>query len=240
MLYHSLVMQKVVIAGLSPEWPSPLDLELGMKEVLLLEGLGWEEGEAFWRVASSLDTPLEGEVLYWGRSVTHLLRPEVFRLRRQVAYISPGQVLLQHLTLQENITLAICYRRSLSVSQALKGQQGLLERLALTPYLSWKPHQLSHDVAWRGLWAGQLIQKPELILAFLDGPGLSMVNQSILLEVLTDYIARNQGAVFLAGRALDAFHPLAHRLLRVEAGHFVETHLLEHRERSPVDFFPLV
>ena len=45
---------------------------------------------------------------------------------------------------------------------------------------------------------------------------------------------------FLAGRALDAFYPLAYRLLRVEAGHFVETHLLEHRERSPVDFFPLV
>lgn len=240
MLYHSLIMHNVVVPGLSPEWPTPIDLQLAMKEVLLLEGVGWEEGEAFWRVAATLDSPLQGEVLHWGRNITQLVRHEIFRLRRQIAYISPGQVLLQHLTLEENITLTIRYRRGRSESQALKGYQGLLERLALTPYLSWKPNRLPPDVAWRGLWAVQLIQRPELILAFLDGPGLNVVNQSILLEVLKEYIAMNQGAVFLAGLNLDAFRPVAHRLLRVEAGHFVETLLLEHLERSPVDFFPLV
>lgn len=240
MLRHSLVMHEVILPGLPRDWPTPLDLELGLKEVLFLEGVGWDTAEPFLRVAATLDFPLQGEVWYWGENLLLLPRGEMFRLRRQMAYIAPDQVLLHRLTLRENIALTICYHQNVTVTQALQRHQELLDKLALTPYLALPPPELPPEVYWRGLWARELVQEPELVLACLDGPGWTMDNQSLLLEVLQDYLAGDQGAVLLAGRNLAALHSLAHRLLRLAEGRFLETCLKEPRAQSPVAFFPLV
>lgn len=240
MLRHSLVMKKVVIPGLSPEWPAFLDLELGLKEVLLLEGVRREEGEALTRVAATLNAPLEGEVLWWGMSRIHLPRTEFFRIRRQIAYIAPGQALLQRFNLGENIALPLSYHQGLSVSRVIEEEHDLLDKLDLRFYLPWRPPILPPEVYWRGLLARELIKRPELILVHMYGPAWNKDNLYILREFLQDYIDRDEGAVFLTGRNLEFFRHLAHRLLRVENGRLNELFLLHRREQSPVDFFPLV
>jgi ABC-type ATPase involved in cell division len=240
MLRYSLVIDQVSHPGLPFEWPAPLDLKLGLNEVLLLEGIEWEEGLAFWQLAATLEVPQDGEVLLWGQNWFHLPRTELFRLRKQIAYIAPGQVLLQHLNLRENIALPLCYYQDVTVSQALKGHRELLDQLGLRLFLHRMPAQLSPDVYWRGLWARELLKGPELILACLDGPGWTRENQVILQEVLEAYIARNQSAVLLGGQNLASFYPVAHRLLRPADGSFSETPLLQRRDQSPVTFFPLI
>lgn len=240
MLRYSLIMHQVALPNLPPDWPVPLDLQLGLNEVLLLEGLGWNDAKAFWQVAATLAVPLGGEVLYWGQSRDYLTRPDLFHLRRQIAYISSGQVLLQHLDLGENIALSICYHRGITVSQALEEHGEFLDKLGLKPFLNWLPAQLPPFIYWRSIWARELVKEPEMLLACLEGPGWMKKNQDVLQEVLEAYIARNQGACLIAGRDLSSFYPLAHRLLRPTAGSFLETHLLQNRDKSPVTFFPLV
>ncbi len=233
-------MHKVALPDLPPDWPSSLDLELGLDEVLLLEGVRWGEVTAFWQVAATLEKPLDGEVLHWGQSWGSLPRPELFRLRKQIAYIAPGQVLLQHLSLRENIALAISYYQGITISQALAEQGELLDSLNLRFFLDRLPAQLPPDMYWRGIWARELAKGPELVLACLDGPGWSGENQIVLQEMLETYLARNQGAFLLAGPNLGAFYSGAHRLLQPAAGGFTETILLRGRDTSPVTFFPLV
>jgi len=240
MLRHSLIMHQVFLPDLHPDWPVPLDLQLGLNEILLLEGVGWNEAKAFWQVAATLEVPPQGEVLYWGKSRDQLPRAELFRLRKQIAYIAPGQVLLQHLDLGENLALAQCYHQDLTVSQALEGRADFLDRLGLTPFLKWLPPHLPPYLYWRGIWARELIKEPELVLACLETPVWMKRNQEVLRQVLEAYMAGNRGAFLLAGRDLSSFYPLAHRVLRPVAGSFSETLLLQSRERSPVTFFPLV
>jgi ABC-type ATPase involved in cell division len=240
MLRYSLIMHQVSLPDLPPEWPVPLDLQLGLNEVLLLEGVGWNEAKAFWQVAATLAVPAQGEVLYWGKNRDHLPRSEFFLLRRQIAYIAVGQVLLQHLDLGENIALALCYHHDLTISQVLEEQGEFLDRLGLQPYLHRLPAHLPPNIYWLGIWARELVKGPELVLACLEGPGWMKRNQEVLQGVLEAQIARNQGAFLLAGRDLGAFYPRAHRVLRPVAGSFSENLLLQTRERSPVAFFPLI
>jgi len=240
MLRYSLTMRQVALPGLPPDWPQPLDLQLGLNEVLLLEGVGWHDARSFWQVAATLAFPLGGEVLYWGQARDNLTRPGLFHLRKQIAFISAGQVLLQHLDLAENITLSLCYHREITISQALAEHEELLDKFGLGPFLDWLPAQLPPYIYWRGIWARELIKEPELFLACLEDPGWMRENQDILQEALTAYLAGSQAAFLLAGQDLSAFYPLAHRLLRPVAGSFLETNLLQNREKSPVTFFPLV
>jgi len=240
MLRTSLTMHQISLPDLPPDWPVPLDLQLGLNEVLLLEGVGWNEVKAFWRAAATLAVPAQGEVLYWGRSRAQLPRSELYLVRKQIAYITTGQVLLQHLNLGENLALAKCYHQDLTVSQALEDQGAFLDRLGLQPFLNWLPAHLPPYIYWRGIWARELIKEPELVLACLETPVWMKRNQEVLHKVLEARIARNQGAFLLAGRDLSSLYPLAHRVLRPGAGTFSETLLQQSREKSPVTFFPLV
>jgi ABC-type ATPase involved in cell division len=239
MLRYSLVIDKVRLPGLPADWPTPLNLKLGINEVLLLEGIGWKKSRAFWRLAATLDFPLDGEVLLWGNSRLYLPRTELFRLRKQIAYITPEQVLLQHLNLRENIALTICYYQGVTVSQALARYRELLDQLGLRLFLHRLPADLPPDIYWRGLWARELVKEPELILACLDGPGWTDENQIMVQKVVKAYIAQKQGALLLGGKNLDSLYQEAHRLLRPMAGSFSETHLVHRQYQSPVTFFPL-
>lgn len=240
MLRYSLEMHRVQLPEQPPGWPAPLDLKLGLDEVLLVEGVTWEESAAFWPVAATLAAPLEGQVLHWGKSREDLPRTEVFRLRRQIGYIAPGQVLLQHLTLGENIALAISYYRDVSTSQVLAEQEAFLESLGLRPYLKRLPAYLPPHLYWRAVWARELAKGPELVLACLDGPGWTPVNRGALQEALRVYIARQEGAALLAGPDLTPLYHLGHRLLRPESGVFTESLMGQSWDTSPVSFFPLV
>ncbi len=240
MLRYCLEMHRVRLPEPPPGWPDLLDLKLGLDEVLLLEGLSWEGPAAFWPLAATLAFPLEGQVLHWGKSREELPRTELFRLRRQIAYIAPGQVLLQHLTLGENIALTIAYYRDVSTSQVLAEQEAFLESLGLRPYLRRLPTQLPPDIYWRAVWARELAKGPQLVLACLDGPGWTKASRPVLLEALKPYIARQGGAVLLGGPDLSIYYHLGHRLLRPAAGVFSESLMRRTLDTSPVDFFPLV
>jgi ABC-type ATPase involved in cell division len=240
MLRYSLEMERVRLAESPPGWPALLDLKLGLDEVLLVEGVSWEASAAFWPVAATLAAPLEGTVLHWGKNRVDLPRTELFRLRRQIAYIAPGQVLLQHLTVGENIALAISYYRDVSTSQVLAEQEAFLEGLGLRHFLKRLPADLPPHLYWRAVWARELAKGPGLVLACLDGPVWIKESRPVLLEALKPHIAHQGGAVLLAGPDLSTFYRLGHRLLRPEGGVFSESLLRRTSDTSPVDFFPLV
>lgn len=240
MLRYSLVMEQVILPDHPQDWPTPLDLQVGLKEVLLLDGVTLAEGESLLRVAATLKLPQEGTVLHWGKSFLLLPRGEVFRLRRHLALITPGQVLLQRFSLGENIALSLCYHHGSLVSQVLQRHRRLLDLLELGPYLALYPPQLPPDAYLRGLIARELVKGPELILATPEGPAWSEDSKLFFREALLDYIDNEQTAIFLAGRHLGIFQPLGHRLLQVEHGRFSETLLLDRPDRSPAAFLRLV
>lgn len=240
MLQSSLIMQQVILPEHPPGLPAPLDLEVGLLEVLEIEGLSLAESEAMLEVASTLEAPLEGQVWHWGKEAIRLPREEIFDLRAQIAFITPRQVLLHRLTLRENIAMGPCYNRGLTTSEAIHQHAALLAQLELAPYLAEFPPQVPEDIYYRALWAREMVKVPELILAVAAEPLENLATQKIILAVLQDYLEKQRCAVLLVGQSLRAFHPLAHRVLKLESGRFVDHHLVEAKGRPLVNFLPLV
>ena len=240
MLKNSLVFNQVVLPGPPEMWTAPLDLTLALQEVLLIDRIGPDESAPFLKVASSLRPPVAGEVLHWDLNAFSLSRQELYHLRRRIAYLAPGQVLLSRLTLGQNIALGISFQEGTSYRSVLAGHTDLLERLALQPFLALWPQDVAEEVYVRALWARELIKEPELIVAVLDGAWepLAAPSQGILL--LQDYLAHRRGAALLLGQSLQDFHPLASRLLRRESGRLISHPLSDHPGRPLTDFLPLV
>jgi cell division transport system ATP-binding protein len=240
MLHYALTLDMVTLAEDQPAWPAPLSLAVSLSEVVLIEGVGPVAGEALLEVAATLASPAAGRVGHWGQNAAALPREELYLLRRRIAYISPRPVLLHRLSLGENIALASCYHLGYSESAALAAHPGLLEHLDLRPYLDRYPAQVSAAVYARAVWARELVKEPELILAMIPA-GLAATGEGAMpAPLLRAYLATHGAAAVLLGESLEAFHPLGHRLFRLEAGQLRQQPLLERRPRPLTAYLPLV
>ena len=240
MLKYSLMLNQVILPDPLGLWPAPLELTLELKEILLIEKVGADKSAPLLEVASSLHPPVAGRVWHWGLDAFSLAREERYYLRRRIAYLAPGQVLLNRLTLGENIALSPCYHKGISFREVLAEHADLLEQLALRPYLPLFPQEVEEDVYLRALWARELIKKPDLILAALDKSWQTLLAPSQAILFLEDYLATQGGAALLLGPSLQNFYPLASRLLRLESGRLIAHPLAEHQGRPLTDFLPLV
>ena len=228
MIQHSLLLDQVILPRHPPDWPIPLNLTLGLKEFLIIEGLTPAGAQKLLSLAATLQFPTQGRVRYWGQEPAQGSRPELYRLRRRIAYISPGQVLLGRLTVVENITLPARYFQQRTMKEIVRDYSDLIERLELTPYFSCYPAELPADIYSRVLWACALIKKPELILAAPFSSPITLKNNHLILSLLRDYREQHRGAVLLAGPDLQAARPLADRLLRLQAGRLTEIRVPGH------------
>ncbi len=211
-------MNQVMLPGPPGMWPAPLDLTLELQEILLIEQVSPEESRPFLEVAAGLRPPVAGQVRHWGKNAFRLPRAERYHLRRRIACIAPGQVLLSRLTLGENIALGPCYHAGVTSRSVLAKNAGLLEQLALPPYLDLLPHQVGEEVYLRALWARELVKQPEMILAALDQTFALLSGPSQGIAFFQGYLADRGVAALLLGQSLQPFHSMAHRLLQRQAG----------------------
>ena len=239
MLHHALNLDMVTLPGDSA-WPAPLSLSVAFNEVVLIEGAGLAVSSPLLEVASTLASPVAGNVRHWGRDAATRRRERLFRLRRRIAYISPQQVLLHLLTLGDNIALGPCYYGGCSEAQALAPHADLLEQLELKAHLTQNPTQVSKAIYDRAVWARELVKGPELILAAISGEFATTAGAAMLSSVLREYRTRYGSAALLLGESLEALYPLGNRLLLLEAGQLRKQTILEHRARPLTAYLPLV
>lgn len=222
MIHNSLVLENLTLPPPRSKWPEPFELRLGRAEVLLLEGVGEEDSRNFLDVAATLNEPDQGRVLILGKEVAHLSRPELYNLRRRIAYVHPKQALIQIYTLAENIALGPSYHFGTALADTFRHHAALIDQLELQPFLSLKPPQVSESVYIRTLWARELVKLPELILAIMDTSPDAADTKDMVLTLLQDYLEEREPAVILVGHSLAAFHHLAQRIIKLEDGRMRE------------------
>jgi ABC-type methionine transport system ATPase subunit len=240
MLHYALELNMVTLPGDAGAWPSPLSLAVELNEIVLIEGADSAAGRPLLEVAATLRSPAAGRVRHWGQDAAALPREEFYPLRRRIAYISPRQVLLHHLSLAGNIALGPCYHLGCSEWEALREHADLVEHLDLGAHLTRYPAQVSAAVYARAVWARELVKGPELILVMVSGQLATPAGADMLKAALRDYLARYGAAALLLGKTLEAFYPLGHRLLWLESGHLYKRPLLEARARPLTAYLPLV
>ncbi len=220
-LQTSLLLEGVAAPELAEFWPSPVSLAVGLREVVLLEGLGAREADLLLRLAATLRRPAAGRIFHWGRDLFSLSRRALYPWRRQLAFVSPFQALLPRLTVLENVTLSQTLNTAQTAAEVAEQQHSLLEQLTLTEYLPRYPGELPVRQYHLALWARELIKQPRLILGVLAGqaeheeaPDLAQ----FLLPFLIEYHTNRRGAVLLAGPVLDFAYHVADRRLDCRVG----------------------
>lgn len=240
MVHYSLVLESLTLPPPLGRWPEVLELRLGMTEVLLIEGVGVEDSQDLLDVAATLSDPAQGQIRFWGKNVANLAHQELYKLRRQIAYVHPNQALIQIYTLAENIALGPSYHFGTPLSETLREHASLIDLLGLQPYLSLRPPDVSESVYLRALWARELVKVPDMILAIIEVSPETADTQHMIFTLLQYYLDEQESAVILAGHSLTAFHHLAHRVLTLEDGRIQERQLWERGGRPLTAYLPLV
>jgi molybdate transport system ATP-binding protein len=174
------------------------------------------------KLAAGLVTPHAGRVLFDDAILYDAAsRVEVPACRRGFGYLPPGDSLLPHMTLRENLRFAADafprLDRHRRVTEAL-------DRWQLSPAAELYPNQLAPAQRLQGAIARMLIAEPKLLL--LDH---TAITESLLLQIRTLTTA----PILFAAGDLDLCCSTASHILVLDAGRIAQTALCRRCRRRP-------
>jgi putative ABC transport system ATP-binding protein len=142
-----------------------IQVKLFKGEFVAVIGSSGSGKSTFLHIASLLDKPSEGSVLYEGGDVTQLSEPETARLRnREIGFVFQQFNLLPKTSAEENVALPLVYGGV--AAEKRKGMaQAMLEKVGLGDRLKNTPAQLSGGQQQRVAIARALINEPRIIFA---------------------------------------------------------------------------
>jgi ABC-type transporter Mla maintaining outer membrane lipid asymmetry ATPase subunit MlaF len=179
-----------------------IDVTIGSlkdSDLIVLENVNWSVADGdYWAVAglqasgksdfmataAGIMRPLRGTHRVFGQELSVGLEEERLQTRLLIGLVFDGGRLLNHLTIAENISLPIRYHQKVSLEEALKKTEALLELIELADRAATTPGTLGRNWQQRVGLARALALKPRILL--LDNPltGLDPRDVSWWLDLL--------------------------------------------------------
>ena len=132
-----------------------------------------------------LDSPSSGKYEFLGEDVARASEQRLTELRRaSVGFIFQSFNLIDDLSVQENVEVALLYRK-VSSSDRKKRVAEALERVGIAHRARHLPQQLSGGQQQRVAVARALVSNPKLILADEPTGNLDTANGEAVMELLT-------------------------------------------------------
>ena len=199
------------------------DLSLTVKkgEMKVLIGPSGAGKSTFLQCINYLIPPDEGELWLNGEKVTPSNKGELYSLRERVGMIFQDFNLFDHLTAQENVSIALTKVKGMSRRDASLRAMMELERVGLTRRAALYPAELSGGQKQRVAIARALAMDPEVIL--LDEP-TSALDPELVGEVLAVIreLAKGGMTMIMATHQMDFARALATEILFMEKGSIIE------------------
>ncbi len=211
-----------------------LSLKLGGKDILQKCSLSINRGElkvligpsgagksTLLQCINSLIPPDSGQIYLEGQELNINNKDELCAFRAQVGMIFQDFNLFDHLTAEENVTIALCKVRKFSKSKAKERAIAELTRVGLEKRTTLYPAQLSGGQKQRVAIARALAMDPKVIL--LDEPTSALDPELVgeVLSVIRD-LARGGMTMLMATHQMDFARALANEILFMEKGIIIE------------------
>jgi len=150
-----------------------------------------------------LDTPTEGRFLFLGEEISRASERKLTLLRRaHVGFVFQSFNLIDDLTVEENVEVALLYR-GVGSAERKRRSAAALERVGLPHRARHLPQQLSGGQQQRVAVARALVAAPKLILADEPTGNLDTANGDAVLGMLTEVAGAGTTIVMVT-------HSLAH------------------------------
>ena len=198
-----------------------VSLSVNRGEMKVLIGPSGAGKSTFLQCLNYLIPPDEGTLLLNGTPVTPSNKRELYSLRERVGMIFQDFNLFDHLTAQENVSIALVKVKGMDKRDAVLRAMMELERVGLARRAGLYPAQLSGGQKQRVAIARALAMDPEVIL--LDEP-TSALDPELVGEVLAVIreLAKGGMTMILATHQMEFARALATELLFMEKGAIIE------------------
>ena len=198
-----------------------VSLSVNRGEMKVLIGPSGAGKSTFLQCLNYLIPPDEGTLLLNGTPVTPSNKRELYSLRERVGMIFQDFNLFDHLTAQENVSIALVKVKGMNKRDAVLRAMMELERVGLARRAGLYPAQLSGGQKQRVAIARALAMDPEVIL--LDEP-TSALDPELVGEVLAVIreLAKGGMTMILATHQMEFARALATELLFMEKGAIIE------------------
>lgn len=135
--------------------------------------------------------PEQGEVLYDGRNLITMTKPELLRLRREIGMLFQGSALFDSMTVVENVLFPMEMFSSESYDKSYRRAMELLERVGLMEAANKYPSEISGGMMKRTAIARALALRPKYLFCDEPNSGLdpktSMVIDQLIYELTQEY-----------------------------------------------------
>ena len=135
--------------------------------------------------------PDQGEVLYDGRNLITMTKPELLRLRREIGMLFQGSALFDSMTVVENVLFPMEMFSSESYDKSYRRAMELLDRVGLVEAANKYPSEISGGMMKRTAIARALALRPKYLFCDEPNSGLdpktSMAIDQLIYELTQEY-----------------------------------------------------
>ena len=208
-----------------------VDLEVNAGEVVVIVGPSGSGKSTVLRCLNLLEIPTEGEVIVDGFDLTSPAT-NIDKVRAEVGMVFQQFNLFPHLTVMENITLALKKVRGRSKSEASQIAMKQLTRVGIPEKAEAFPRQLSGGQQQRVAIARSLAMEPKIML--FDEPTSALDPEMVkeVLDVMLELAADGMTMVVVT-HEMGFAKAAADRLVFIDEGEIVETGLPEEIFNNP-------
>jgi putative ABC transport system ATP-binding protein len=196
-----------------------VSFEVASGEFLAIMGPSGCGKSTLLNILGLLDSPSSGVYEFLGEDVARASEQRLTELRRaSVGFILQSFNLIDDLSVQENVEVALLYRK-VSSSDRKKRVAEALERVGVAHRARHLPQQLSGGQQQRVAIARALVSNPKLILADEPTGNLDTANGDAVMELLTG-VAKAGTTVLMVTHSL-AYAGFAQRTIKLLDGRVV-------------------
>ncbi|MBD35405.1 MAG: peptide ABC transporter ATP-binding protein [Actinobacteria bacterium] len=208
-----------------------VDLEVNAGEVVVIVGPSGSGKSTVLRCLNLLEIPTEGEVIVDGFDLTSPAT-NIDKVRAEVGMVFQQFNLFPHLTVMENITLALKKVRGKSKSEASQIAMKQLTRVGIPEKAEAFPRQLSGGQQQRVAIARSLAMEPKIML--FDEPTSALDPEMVkeVLDVMLELAADGMTMVVVT-HEMGFAKAAADRLVFIDEGEIVEMGLPEEIFNNP-------
>jgi putative ABC transport system ATP-binding protein len=204
--------------------PVLIDIHLTIQpgEIVILTGPSGSGKTTLLSLMGGLRSAHQGSLTILGQELLGASKQQLVALRSQIGYIFQAHNLLDCLTAQENVRMALRLQPNLSYNDRTAQATAMLEALGLGHRVNYRPDNLSGGQKQRVAIARALVPQPQLILA--DEPTAALDSQAGREVVeLMQCRARDQGCTILLVTHDNRILDIAHRIIHMEDGQLKKT-----------------
>ncbi len=197
-------------------------LDLNPGEIVILMGPSGSGKTTLLTLIGALRSQQEGSLQFLGQQLLGAPKKQLVNLRKQIGFIFQSHNLLDCLSAQENVRMALKLHTHLSLEERQRRAIAILDSVGLAEHVDYFPASLSGGQKQRVAIARALVSEPKLVLADEPTAALDSKSGRDAVEIMRR-LAQEEGCTVLLVTHDNRILDMADRILQMEDGQLLPT-----------------